>query len=137
MGFKKWITKKENLHKLILAIPALFVVSVLILFRQSTYALILIVFDLLGVIVGTWWLKASKKIALRIRSSIRLNLDRLHGLIISIPGLVTTAILYFIGQFYLSLLVFGLNMIGMLGGPWWLKVSEKITDKVHRKIKRK
>jgi len=68
---------KKNLHRLIMAIPGLFVVAILFLSRQVELALLLLVFDIIGTIGGIWWLSASKKIASRIYHAV----SKKHGTI--------------------------------------------------------
>lgn len=71
--------KKKNLHRLIMAVPGIFVVIVLFLSRQFELAVLLLVFDIIGTAGGIWWLSFSKTLANRAHD----ELSKKHGHILT------------------------------------------------------
>ena len=74
-----FILKVKNIHRIIMAIPGIFVVIVLFLSRQIELAMLLLVFDVIGTFGGIWWLSASKKVAERMQNA----LSKAHGHILT------------------------------------------------------
>jgi len=89
--------KKNNLHRIIMAVPGLFVVAVLFLSRQLELALLLLLFDIIGTIGGIWWLSFSRKIAHRLHAA----LSRRHGNILTPARVLRIFAVVIIGVFVL------------------------------------
>lgn len=55
--------KRETLTKVITALPGLVFAFVMLLIRQPSIAFSLLIADLIGVVLGTWWLRQAEGIA--------------------------------------------------------------------------
>ena len=56
---------------------------------------------------------------------------RLHQLITALPGLFVVAILFLSRQIELALIVLVFDIVGSIGGVWWLHFSQKIAHRAH------
>lgn len=58
----------------------------------------------------------------------------MHQLIISAPALFVVLVLFLSRQVELAVLLLIFDVIGAVGGVWWLQFSKRLADKVHRGV---
>ena len=89
--------KAKNLHRIIMAVPGVFIVIVLFLSRQIELAMLLLVFDVIGTVGGIWWLSFSKKLANRVHDAT----SKKHGHILTPSRMLRIFAIVIIGVFIL------------------------------------
>jgi len=97
----------NNLQRIIMAIPGVFIVIVLFLSRQVELAMLLLVFDIIGTAGGIWWLSFSKKLAERVRDTA----SKKHGSLLTPSRLL---------RLFLIIIVAGCVLLGMV---WMVRVA--------------
>jgi uncharacterized membrane protein YqjE len=60
-----------------------------------------------------------------------LSKKRMHQLITAIPGLFVVVVLFLVRQIELAMVILVFDIIGAIGGIWWLHFSKKLADKLH------
>lgn len=59
---------EQNLHRIITALPGIAIAFGFLLSRQVGTALVLFACDIIGAIIGVWWMNFSKNIAHQLHS---------------------------------------------------------------------
>jgi uncharacterized membrane protein len=57
--------------------------------------------------------------------------QRMHQIIMAIPGLFIVVVLFLSRQVELAIILLIFDVIGTIGGVWWLQFSKKLADRAH------
>ena len=60
-----------------------------------------------------------------------LSKKKLHQIIMAIPGMFVVLVLFLSRQIELAIMLLIFDVIGTIGGIWWLQFSKKLADKAH------
>ena len=61
----------------------------------------------------------------------KFNKKHLHQFITALPGLFVVAVLFLSRQIELALLILVFDIVGAIGGVWWLHFSKKLAHRAH------
>ncbi|GEM_PF-3083053 len=62
----------------------------------------------------------------------KISKKRMHQLVMSTPALFVVLVLFLSRQVELAILLLVFDIIGAIGGVWWLQFSKKLADRAHK-----